>query len=418
MNCLLRSHADIIIQDAFAAVMPEKAVGEALSAMSLCGRIRLLAVGKAAWRMARAAQAALGDRLESGLVITKYDHVMGDIPSVICREAAHPVPDQNSFAATEEAIRFVRGLSAEDTLLFLLSGGGSALFEKPLIDPEELKDITRQLLSCGADITEINTIRKRLSAVKGGRFARLCSPAKIEAIVLSDVVGDPVDMIASGPVSPDSAFVKDAEEIIRKYNLTLSGDARRALLTETPKEVDNVKIHVTANVKRLCEAAEESCRRLGYETRIVTTALEGEALLAGRAMASLLTENRASSRPLAFIAGGETVVKLRGSGLGGRNQELALSAAEALSHLPNAALFSVSSDGGDGPTDAAGGYVDADTLPALKSKGILPEDALADNDSYHALEAAGGLIITGPTGTNVNDLTVGLINPGACQTTP
>ena len=203
MDTTLRAHADRIVQEAIAAVMPDAAVQRALKDMTFPGRVLLVAAGKAAWQMAKAASEALGSRIKKGVVVTKYGHVMGPITNCTCFEAGHPVPDENSFRGTQASLDLVSGLAPEDTVLFLLSGGGSALFEKPLVSAEELQDITGQLLACGADITEINTIRKRLSQVKGGRFAQLCEPARVEAVILSDVLGDPLDMIASGPACPD-----------------------------------------------------------------------------------------------------------------------------------------------------------------------------------------------------------------------
>ncbi|MBR3503590.1 MAG: DUF4147 domain-containing protein [Clostridia bacterium] len=409
MNEFLRAHADKITQEAIAAVLPDEAVRRALIGMRLTGRVRLVAAGKAAWRMADAATRALGDRVEAGAVITKYGHVQGPIPCCRCFEAGHPVPDGNSFRATEAALALVSGLTAEDTVLFLLSGGGSALFEKPLVPPEELKDVTARLLACGADIVEINTIRKRLSAVKGGRFAQLCAPARVEAVVLSDVLGDPLDMIASGPACPDSATAADARRVAEKYGLRLSEKARALLDVETPKRLDNVRAQVNGSVRLLCAAAASACKALGYRPVLLTDLLSCEAREAGRFLGSVARTHAGCGEALAFIAGGETVVHVTGRGLGGRNQELALAAAPALSGLPGAAVFSVGSDGTDGPTDAAGGYADGDTAPALAAAGVSPDAALADNDAYHALNAVGGLIVTGPTGTNVNDVAVALV---------
>ncbi len=294
-------------------------------------------------------------------------------------------------------------------MLFLLSGGGSALFEKPLIPGDELQDITRQLLACGADITEINTIRKRLSAVKGGRFAQACSPARVFSIVLSDIIGDPLDMIASGPACPDSSTCAQAMAIVEKYSLSLSPAAFSLLSKETPKALDNATTRITGSVRELCAAAADSCRRLGYQPVLLTDQLDCEAREAGRFLAAVLRSHAGDSRSLAFIAGGETVVHLTGSGLGGRNQELALAAALGISGIDGAAVFSVGSDGTDGPTDAAGGYVDGDTLGELAAKGLDLSAVLKANDAYNGLKAVGGLIVTGPTGTNVNDVSVALL---------
>lgn len=409
MDIRLRKDADRITAECIKAVMPDEAVRRSLKDYRPgSGRTLLVAVGKAAWHMASTAVETLGT-VDGGVVITKYGHVKGEIPGVPCFEAGHPVPDENSFSAAEKALELVAGLTEEDTVIFLLSGGGSALFELPLISGEELQDITRQLLASGADIVEINTIRKRLSAVKGGRFALACAPARVMTIVLSDVLGDPLDMIASGPTYPDSSTCRQARAIAEKYSLRLSDQAAALLERETPKALDNAEIHISGSVRELCAAAAESAKKLGYEPVFLTDQLCCEAREAGSFLASILKSHVGSGSSMAFIAGGETVVHLTGSGRGGRNQELALSAAPGIAGL-NAAVFSVGSDGTDGPTDAAGGYVDGDTLEALTAKGISVFDTLKNNDAYTALGAVDGLIFTGPTGTNVNDVAVALLN--------
>jgi len=408
MNPTLRRDADAIIRSSLNAVLPDEAVRRALKAFApRGGRVLLVAAGKAAWQMAHAAVEALG-RVDGGVVVTKYGHVKGEIPGVTCCEAGHPVPDENSFAATEKALALVQGLTAEDTVLFLLSGGGSALFERPLLPGEELQDITSQLLASGADIVEMNTIRKRLSAVKGGRFAQACAPAEVFSIVLSDILGDPLDMIASGPAVPDTSTCAQALAIAEKYHLNLSEQAKTLLLQETPKALDNVTTRITGSVRELCTAAANACRELGYEPILLTDQLCCEAREAGSFLGSIVRTHTGHGKKLAYIAGGETVVHLTGRGLGGRNQELALAAAPAIAGR-NAAVFSVGSDGTDGPTDAAGGYVDGETLAALAAKGWNVFDTLQHNDAYHALRAVEGLIMTGATGTNVNDVAVALL---------
>ncbi|WP_317319594.1 glycerate kinase [Subdoligranulum variabile] len=410
MNRDLRTQADAIVSASIAAVLPDRAVRRALAEfVPGPGKTMLVAAGKAAWQMAHAAVEALG-HVDGGVVVTKYDHVKGEIPGVTCYEAGHPVPDENSFSATARALELVQGLTADDTVLFLLSGGGSALFEKPLIPGDELQDITRQLLASGADIVEMNTIRKRLSAVKGGRFGQACAPAKVYSIVLSDILGDPLDMIASGPAYPDSSTCEQARAIAARYGLSLSPAAQALLAQETPKTLDNVTTRITGSVRELCAAAAEQCRKLGYEPLLLSDCLDCEAREAGRFLADVLRTHAGSSRKLAFLAGGETVVHLTGKGLGGRNQELALAAAPGLQGLPHAAVFSVGSDGTDGPTDAAGGYVDGTTMQDLQAKGLDVFAVLQDNDAYHALQAVDGLIVTGPTGTNVNDVAVALLD--------
>jgi hydroxypyruvate reductase len=319
------------------------------------------------------------------------------------------VPDDSTFAATKEVLNLVSNLAEEDTVLFLISGGGSALFENPLISPAEMTDITAQLLASGADIVEMNTIRKRLSAVKGGRFAESCAPAHIFAVALSDVLGDRADMIASGPAAPDASTSTEALSIAAKYGLHLSDDANKLLERETPKKLDNVEMHVTGSARVLCLAAEKACRTLGYEPTVLTDTLSCTARDAGSFLAAIARYYAASDHSRAFILGGETVVRLTGTGLGGRNQELVLSAADGIAGLDNTVLFSIGSDGTDGPTDAAGGWCDGMTREKLIAQGVTITDVLEDNDSYHALQSCGGLIKTGPTGTNVNDLTVLLI---------
>lgn len=409
MGASLRKDAETIIADSIREVQPDSAVIRALKETTLNGKIKLVAAGKAAWQMAKAASIYLGERLEQGIVITKYGHVRGELPRIRCCEAGHPVPDEGSFDAARKALALTENLTKDDTVLFLLSGGGSALFELPLIPAEELQDVTRQLLACGADIVEINTLRKRLSAVKGGRFAQHCAPAKVFSIILSDILGDPPDMIASGPTCPDSSTCADAMEIVRRYDLSLNEETRRLLTVETPKTLANARWMITGSVRELCDAAARSCRKLGYEPFFLTDRLCCQAREAGSVMASILRTHAGDGKKLAFLAGGETVVRLTGSGKGGRNQELALAAAEGISGLSNAALFSVGSDGTDGPTDAAGGFVDGATRQRLLEKGIHIDQVLLNNDAYHALQRTDGLIFTGPTGTNVNDVTVGLV---------
>ena len=409
MDKSLRAHADAIVAASIKAVLPDEAVGRALAGKEFPGRVLLVSAGKAAWQMAKAAYDCLGERIDGGVVVTKYDHVKGPIGNFTCCEAGHPVPDENSFAGTQKALDLVSGLTEQDTVLFLLSGGGSALFEKPLVPGEVLQDITGQLLACGADIVEINTIRKRLSGVKGGRFAQCCAPAQVFSIVLSDILGDPLDMIASGPAVPDTSTCEQAIAIAEKYQLKLTDEARALLAQETPKELTNVTTMINGSVRELCTAAAKVSQELGYEPVILTDQLCCQAKEAGSFLASILKTHAGSGKKMAFIAGGETVVQLIGKGKGGRNQELALSAAVGIAGIPGAAVFSVGSDGTDGPTDAAGGYSDYETAAELKAQGVEIFQVLQNNDAFHALEKFGGLIYTGPTGTNVNDVAVALL---------
>lgn len=408
MNNELRNHAQKIIDAAIKDNLPDEAVRHALAGREFAGNLYLIAIGKAAWQMAFAADECLGDKVKAGLVITKYDHSQGPIADYRIIEAGHPVSDENSYAAAQAALDMVAGLDKDDTVLFLVSGGGSALFEKPLIPEEEMQDVTRQLLACGADITEMNTLRKRLSAVKGGKFAQAC-PAKIIAVVLSDILGDPLDMIASGPAAPDMSTCEQAKALVAKYDLKLSDEALKLLDTETPKQLDNVESRIVGSVRRLCESAASTAAELGYEPHVLTDQLCCEARDAGSFLASIARTHAEDGKALAYIAGGETVVHLTGKGLGGRNQEIALSAAAGIAGLDNVLVFSLGSDGTDGPTDAAGGIVDGSTAAHLADLGILVSQVLANNDAYTALGKADGLLMTGPTGTNVNDVAVVLI---------
>lgn len=407
----LRKDAYEIALSAIEKVKPDEAVKRALGNLSLSGGVYLVAVGKAAWQMANAAVRYLQGQLKAGIVLTKYRHVMGNIPGVICYEAGHPVPDENSYLGTQAILNMTKNLTKDDTVLFLLSGGGSALFEQPLVAPDILQKVTNQMLASGADIVQINTIRKRLSSVKGGKFAEWCAPAKIETIILSDILGDPLDMIASGPTAADSTTCKEALAIAEQYSLILDDSVRDSLRIETPKTVDNVHNQVVGSVKELCLSAANVAQQLGYETVILTDCLDCEAKDAGVYLGELLKQNHNTNKKIAYIAGGETVVRVTGNGLGGRNQELALSAAKVIAGISNIALISVGSDGTDGPTDAAGGFVGGNTIRQLVAQNVNYSYLLENNDSYHALQVIGNLVITGPTGTNVNDVVIGLVWP-------
>ena len=409
MNEALRKDAEAIARRAIDAVTPAVAVERALKGGRFPGRVYLVAAGKAAWKMSATAAEALGDTLTAGVAVTKYGHVKNAIPGVACYEGGHPVPDEQGVAGTLAALEMTKDLRETDTVLFLLSGGGSALFEKPLIPMEELKSITGQMLAAGCDIVEINTVRKRLSAVKGGKFAAWCAPAKVRAIVLSDVLGDPPDMIASGPTVPDQSTCAQALEVIRRYGIQVSARAEACLRVETPKSLPQSEVRIIGSVRELCRAAAEACKALGYTPVLLTDQLCCEAKDAGSFLSSILKTHAGDGRKTAFLAGGETVVHLSGNGLGGRSQEMALAAAQGIAGIKNAAVICVGSDGTDGPTDAAGGYADGDTLASLAEKGLSCAAMLENHDAYHALEAAGGLIKTGPTGTNVNDIAVALL---------
>lgn len=402
--------AESICRNAVLRSLPDAAVQHTLAKLPVRGKKTIvIAVGKAGWEMGRAAAEALDGRVDRGIIVTKHGHSKGEIPGFEIFEAGHPVLDESSLIATERVLSVVKDLTEEDRVLFLLSGGGSALFEKPLISLDELAGISEQLLACGADIVEINTIRKRLSAVKGGRFALACAPAFVYSIILSDVVGDNPGMIASGPAFEDTSTCTQALELVRKYNLKLSKEAMELLGKETPGHLTNVHTILTGGVSLLCKYAAEECEKLDYRPIILTDSMDCEAKEAGRFLASAARYHAGKGERIALIAGGETVVHLTGKGLGGRNQELALAAAEKIAGYENVALASMGSDGTDGPTDAAGGCVDGMSRGILEKQGIRIYEVLQNNDAYHALQKCDGLIVTGGTGTNVNDVAVVLI---------
>lgn len=407
----LREEALSIVKEAIHASLPDTATKRALREIDCSqGKTIVVSIGKAGWQMAAAAAETLQGRFEAGYVITKYGHSEGPIGKFRIFEAAHPILDQNAVDATEVILKAVENLTEEDRVLLLLSGGGSALFEKPLIPLSELSELTNQLLACGADIVEINTIRKRLSAVKGGKFAQACMPAQVYSIILSDIVGDRPDMIASGPAYPDNSTCEEAGAILEKYEIVLPDALMKLLEHEPLKVLPNVHTVVTGGVSRLCEFAKEACERRGYKTQILTDRLCCEAREAGSFLGSAAAYCAEKQEKFALIAGGETIVHVTGKGMGGRNQEIALAAAEQIAGLDHVVVLSVGSDGTDGPTDAAGGIVDGSSAGQLAGRGLKIYEILKNNDAYHGLEACGGLIKTGATGTNVNDLSMILIS--------
>jgi len=416
----LREDAFKIIQESINAVMPDTAVEKALAEHknwlhSIKGRIVLVAIGKAAYTMARKASEVLGAQIDKGIVITKYDHLKDGLEHFECIEAGHPILDDNSVYAATRAIEIVSDLKQDDLVLFLVSGGGSAVFEKPYkgVTLQDITIVSDQLLASGANIHEMNTVRKHMSDVKGGRFAQHCGHAKIFEITLSDVIGNSLDTIASGPVHADSTTSEMALQVIDKYQIFIGEPVREALKVETPKKVENVKTFLAGSVRDLCESAAVTAKNLGYRPIIMSTSVDCEAKEAGRMLASIAKELKVSSSssfspdlPCAVIFGGEPVVTISGHGIGGRSQEVALSAAIEIEGLEGVTIFSVGSDGTDGPTDAAGGIVDGESAQIMQEENVDPIVHLNNNDSYRALNASGDLIMTGPTGTNVNDLMV------------
>jgi hydroxypyruvate reductase len=413
----MRADAMRILNESLQAVQPDAVVAAVLGERGFNKCAAVISIGKAAWNMADIASRMLKGKIRQGLVVTKSGHSKGGIPGFEIIEAGHPVPDERSILGAERALAMVAELSDEDAVLFLISGGGSALFEKPLegVSLEEVMEITRQLLASGADIREMNTVRKHLSSVKGGRFGEACRGKEILAIVLSDVIGDPLDVIASGPVFPDASTSGEAFRILEKYHVRVADHVKWAIALETPKQLPHCEYVIAGSVPKLCESAAKAAHSLGYQPIILSSSIDCEAREAGRFLAAIARDVRLGTcpafmpeRPCAVIAGGETIVRLRGGGKGGRNQEAALAAALGIEGLKNVVILCAGSDGTDGPTEAAGGLADGVTAGRIRAF-TDPEALLDQNDSYHALKIAGDLIITGPTGTNVNDLMLILI---------
>ncbi len=444
-SALRREHFEKIRVAALAAVEPARAVGRFLSLEGGALRagearltlrdgaaVRLVSAGKAAASMTGAAVSLLGGRLERGVLVTKYDHLAGHSlpPAIEVFEAGHPVPDDAGRAAVAGVERLLAWCREGDVVLALLSGGASALLADPAepISLSELQATTGLLLRSGASIVELNAVRKHLSRLKGGQLARLAAPATVVSLILSDVVGDPLDVIASGPTAPDPTTFADAWSVVERRGLAqdLPAPVRQRLrggadgrLPETPKPGDPLfrRVHnVLVGSNRLAAlAAVGEARALGYTTLLLSTFVEGEAREVARVAAALgrgvLAHGDPVPPPACLVFGGETTVTVRGSGRGGRNQELALAAALALEGLEGVSVMALATDGSDGPTDSSGAMVDGATAGAIRAAGLDPAAALAENDAYPALEAAGAQLRTGPTGTNVNDLTVVLVRP-------
>ncbi len=425
-----------VLDAALAAVEPGRSVRRFLSrrdtALEVDGRVydlsrhrRVLVVGagKASAPMAAAVEDVVGQSIPlSGSVTVRYGHV-APTRAVHILEAGHPMPDAAGVAATRAIVDLLQETTENDLVVCVISGGGSALMTLPSegISLEDLQQTTDALLRCGATINELNTVRKHLDLVKGGGLARLAAPAQLVTLVLSDVVGNPLDVIASGPTVPDTSTFADASAVLERYGVwsalpqSVASRIRAGVdqqIPDTPKPGDPLferaqSVIVGSNLLA-CEAAAQAATRAGFSALVLTTWVEGEAREVGRVLAGLLREVDSSGHPLArpccLVAGGETTVTVRGQGRGGRNQELALSAAFSLRGVRDVLLASVGTDGSDGPTDAAGAYVDGSTLDRAAALGRDPAVALANNDSYTLFDGLGDLIRTGPTNTNVNDL--------------
>lgn len=393
-----------IVKAAVKAADPYENTKRILSDLVIPERVNVIAVGKAAVPMARAAEDVFGKRIQKGLLVTKYQHSKGFCsPFFEIIEASHPVSDENSVLAAEKGLEIARELTEKDCLIVLISGGGSALFEKSRVSFSLQREITEKLLKRGADIRSINAIRKRLSSVKGGKLAEAAYPARVISVALSDVLSNDKSVIASGPTVPDS----ESEEFIRKALTSFLPEYERSLddllfISQSGK-INDGGYYFAGDINILCEAAGEKARGLGYTVFHGRRDISGEA---AKEAVSLLGSIPRRQGKCCYIFGGETVVNIKGTGKGGRNQEMALSAAIEIKGRKNIAFISVGSDGTDGPTDAAGGFSDGNTYERIKSAGLSPENELMNNNSYYALKGAGDLIITGPTGTNVNDITV------------
>jgi hydroxypyruvate reductase len=393
----------------------------------------VVGAGKAGAPMAQAAAGILGARLTGGVVIVKEGHmevtngaeaIVHRPSSIVLLEAGHPVPDQRGIDATQRLADLLADTPAHDLVIGLISGGGSALMTLPVpgVGLGDMQRLTSDLLACGATINEMNTLRKHLDQIKGGGLARMAHPAALVTLILSDVVGNPLDVIASGPTVPDTSSFADAWGILERYNIV--GQAPMSIqnylqnglaekVAETLKPGDPIFAHVEnviiASNAQAAQAALETARAAGMNTLLLTTFLQGEAREAGRMLAAVAREIAASGQPLCrpccIIAGGETTVTLRGDGRGGRNQELALATVADLDGVEQVVLVALATDGGDGPTDAAGAVVTGATLERAQALGLDPATFLARNDAYHFFAALDDLLRPGPTNTNVNDLT-------------
>ncbi len=398
-------------------------VGDAVYDLS-AGLVYVVGTGKASGAMAAAMEELFGDRIAHGIVMVKDGY---GVPTkrIQIWEASHPVPDERGIRGAAAILDLLARVSPEDLVIVLISGGGSALLPAPVegITLAEKQEVTRQLLACGATIQEINAVRKHTSRIKGGQLARAVTPARSITLILSDVIGDPLDAIASGPTVPDPTTYHEALAILDRYQIRdhvpvavrrhLEAGARGEV-PETPKAHDpcfaKARHVVTGNNLQSLLAAQDRAEGLGFQTLLLTTALRGESREVAQALAAMLLEVQRTGHPLAppacLLLGGETTVTLRGGGKGGRNQELVLAAAMAIAGAEDLVIFSAGTDGTDGPTDAAGAVADGETCRRAAAAGLDPLRALAENDSYHFFQALGDLIKTGPTLTNVMDVTL------------
>jgi glycerate 2-kinase len=397
----------------------------ALFPADLFRTVYVVGFGKASCPMAAAAAEMSSPIIDQGIALTKYGHCAGHkFKRIRVHEAGHPLPDENGVRATNEILGLLKKADADSLVICLISGGGSALLVSPCegISLADKQAITDLLLRSGANIQELNTVRKHLSGVKGGRLAELAYPARTISLIISDVMGDSLDVIASGPTSPDATTFAEALAIVKRYGLFESAPGTvlevldkgaRGLLPETPKQGDKIFERVSnviiGNNGRALHAAREKAAFLGFQAEIVSDAVSGEAGVVGRDLAGKakqMKSEKRSSQPVCLISGGETTVTVSGKGRGGRNMELALAFAAEIEGIAGIRLLSAGTDGTDGPTDAAGAMVDGSTANRGRKTGADVMEYLANNDSYTFFKKTGGLLITGPTGTNVMDIQV------------
>lgn len=437
----LKQMAAVIFNAGLQAVDPERCVdrylsltdnhlrvGETAYPLDTIGRVFVIGAGKASAAMARAVEAVLGDRIDHGLVITKYGHAV-PLQHIQVMEAAHPVPDENGVKATAAMLDLVATAGPKDLVLCLISGGGSALTPAPApgIRLADKQAVTELLLGCGATIHEINAVRKHLSRVKGGRLCEQANGAAVVSLILSDVIGDNLDVIASGATAPDPSTFADALALIERFELKkkippvvadLLFRGAQKEIAETPKPgdpvFDRVENFIIGSISEALLAAESQARKRGFNPLVLTSMIQGEATDVAKVLCAVAKEvdrfNRPVAVPACLLSGGETTVTLKGNGLGGRNMELALAAAMELDGVQRTLLLSAGTDGTDGPTDAAGAFADGSTVARARAIGIKPEAYLANNDSYWFFEQMGDLLVTGPTRTNVMDLQIVLVD--------
>lgn len=435
-----RAAAIKVLEAALNAVDPRRAIkdhvrkvenllvidGELTFDLGRVGRVFVVGCGKAGGAMAEALEEILGDKITDGLVnILRDTKTTFKTRRIALNQASHPIPDESGLKGTEKIVELISEAQDDDLVFCLISGGGSALMPLPAanITLQDKQRLTESLLRSGISIDEVNVVRKHISLIKGGQLAKLAYPATLISLILSDVVGDPIDNIASGPTAPDNSTFEDAINVLKKYKLweatpeSIKYHLKAGLkgkIPETPKQGDKVfnktyNIIVGSNRVAALAACTEA-KKLGFNTLLLSTMIEGEARHVGRTLAGVIKEISASDHPVkkpaTLIAGGETTVTVTGQGIGGRNQELVLSASLKIGKLKGTAIASIGSDGVDGPTDAAGAIADGQTLIRAHQMNLNPEEFLRNNDSYSFFSKLGDLIFTGPTGTNVNDITV------------